>query len=187
MKGQLAVTTPEQYIAGVDAARRDDVARLHQLIRESAPQLEPVIHQGMLGYGPFHYRYASGREGDATKLAIASNKTALSLYCLAADARGYVAERYAARLPKASIGKSCVRLKRLSDVDEGALVELIRETANTPYGDAEAGASATPKKAPAKKAAVEEAPEKAPARKAPAKKAPAKKAPARKAPAKKRA
>jgi hypothetical protein len=160
MKGQLTVTTPEQYLAAVDAARRDDVMRLHQLIVENAPRLAPVIHSGMLGYGLFHYRYASGREGDATKLAVASNKGAISLYCLAADAKGYVAERYAARLPKASIGKSCVRLKRLSDVDEGALIELIRETANTPYGEAETGASETPRKASAKKPAIQKAPAK---------------------------
>jgi len=46
-----------------------------------------------------------------------------------ADARGYVAERYRKRLPGASIGKSCVRFKRLDDLDEGILRELIRETA----------------------------------------------------------
>lgn len=182
MKGQLPVTTPEQYIASVEPARRGDVARLHELIRETAPQLAPVIHSGMLGYGVFHYRYASGREGDATKIAIASNKAAVSLYCLAADASGYVAERYAARLPKASIGKSCVRLKRLADVDEGVLVELIRETAHTPYGDAETGAfgpskepspsaASSAKTASARKAAsAKSAPKKASAKKAAPKK-----------------
>ena len=58
---------------------------------------------GMLGYGPFHYRYASGRDGNACKLSIASNASYISLYCFAADAKGYVAERYVERLPKASI------------------------------------------------------------------------------------
>ncbi len=57
-----------------------------------------------------------------------------SLYCLAADSRGYVAERFKERLPKASIGKSCVRFKRLSDLDEDGLRELLRLTADTPYG-----------------------------------------------------
>ena len=60
---------------------------------------------GMLGYGPFHYRYASGREGDACKLWIASNASYISLYCFAADANGYVAERYVDKLPKGSIGR----------------------------------------------------------------------------------
>ena len=48
----------------------------------------------MLGYGPSHYRSASGREGDACKLSIASNASYISLYCFAADAKGYVAGRF---------------------------------------------------------------------------------------------
>jgi hypothetical protein len=129
MKGQLNVETPEEYIAAVDDERRSDVATLDALIRKHAPELEPVIMDGMLGYGPFHYRYASGREGEACKLSIASNASYISLYCFAADTEGYVAERYVDRLPKASIGKSCVRFKKLSDLDDKALVALIKDTA----------------------------------------------------------
>ena len=129
MKGQLDVTTPAEYIAAVDDARRADIAALDALIRAHAPDLEPVIMGGMLGYGPFHYRYASGREGDACKLSVASNASYISLYCFAADETGYVAERYVDRLPKASIGKTCVRFKKLADLDEEALAALVDETA----------------------------------------------------------
>ena len=100
----------------------------YALVRATVPHLEPVIMGGMLGYGPFHYRYASGREGEACRLSIASNASYISLYCFAADDEGDVAERYVDRLPKAKIGKSCVRFKRLADLDEDALVALIRET-----------------------------------------------------------
>jgi Domain of unknown function (DU1801) len=129
VKGQLDVKTPAEYIAAVDDKRRPDIAALDALIRKHAPELEPVIMSGMLGYGPFHYRYPSGREGDACKLAIASNASNISLYCFAADAQGYVAERYVDRLGKASVGKSCVGFKKLADLDEKALVALIMETA----------------------------------------------------------
>jgi hypothetical protein len=131
MKGQLDVRTPAEYLAAVDDKRRPDIAALDALIRTHAPELAPVVMSGMLGYGPFHYRYASGREGDACKLSIASNASYISLYCFAADDDGYVAERYADRLGKASIGKSCVRFKKLADLDEQALVALIEETAST--------------------------------------------------------
>lgn len=129
MKGQLNVKTPAEYIAAVDDKRRPDIAGLDALIRKHAPKLEPVIMGGMLGYGPFHYRYASGREGDACKLSIASNASYISLYCFASDAKGYVAERYVDRLGKANIGKSCVMFKKLADLDQKALVALIKETA----------------------------------------------------------
>ena len=129
MKGQLNVKTPAEYIAVVADERRPDIAALDALIRTHAPELEPVIMGGMLGYGPFHYRYASGREGDACKLSIASNASYISLYCFASDGKGYVAERYDGRVGKANIGKSCVRFKKLADLDEKALVALIKETA----------------------------------------------------------
>jgi len=86
---------------------------------------------GVMGYGTFHYKYKSGREGDWMRLGIANNKQHISLYCCAADERGYVAERYKKRLPKANIGKSCVRFKRLSDLDEEALRDLLAEAADT--------------------------------------------------------
>ena len=131
MKGQLNVKTPAEYLAAVDDKRRADIAALDALIRKHAPKLEPVIMGGMLGYGPFHYRYASGREGEACKLSIASNASTISLYCFAADGDGYVAPRYADRLGKASVGKTCVGFKKLADVDEKALVALIKQTAKT--------------------------------------------------------
>ena len=119
--------TPDDYIDTLEEPRRGEVRALHELIRATAPDLEPHVASGMLGYGPFHYRYASGREGDASLIALASRKQYISLYVLCADEAGYLAERYADRLGKASIGKSCVRFKRTEDVDRGALAELIAE------------------------------------------------------------
>lgn len=134
MQGKSKAKTHEQYIAEVEETRREDIQRLHDLIREVAPELEPTMEFGMMSYGKFHYKYASGREGDWMKLGIANNKRYISLYCCSADERGYVAERYKERLAKASIGKSCVRFKRLSDLDEEVLRELVRETADGEYG-----------------------------------------------------
>ena len=134
MQGKSDAKTPEAYIATVDEARRADIQRLHDLVREAAPELEPTMEFGFLGYGKFHYKYASGREGDWMKVGIANNKRYISLYCCAVDENGYVAEGFKERLPKASIGKSCVRIKRLSDVDEGVLGELIQATSKGTFG-----------------------------------------------------
>jgi hypothetical protein len=126
----------EDYIAALAEPRRTDVAALDALIREHAPGLEPVVAGKMLGYGPFHYRYASGREGDTTLLGLASQKRYISLYVLCANGGRYLAESYAERLPKASVGKSCVRFARLSDVDPAVLAELVTEAARLGPGDA---------------------------------------------------
>ena len=134
MKGHSEATTPEQYIAEVEEKRRDDIQRLHDLVREVAPELEPTMEFKMLGYGKMKYKYASGREGEWMKIGIANNKQYISMYCCAATEKGYVAEQYKERLPKANIGKSCVRFKRLADLDEDVLRELIRESADAGWG-----------------------------------------------------
>ncbi len=127
MKGQQKnVSTPEEYIAAVGERRRADIAALHQLIRQHAPELKPFIHIGILAYGPYRYKYPSGREGDWFRIGIASNASYISLYITAMDENGYVAERFKDTLGKANVGKSCVRFKHLGDLDEEALVKLIK-------------------------------------------------------------
>jgi hypothetical protein len=91
----------------------------------------------MLAYGKFHYRYDTGREGDWFRIGLASRKAYLSLYITASDGKTYLAETYKDRLPKADIGKSCVRIKRLSDVDLDTLARLVREGASAHGADAE--------------------------------------------------
>ena len=130
MQGSSNAKTHQEYIAQVEDKRRPDIQQLHDLILETAPDLEPTMEFKMLGYGKYHYKYASGREGDWMTLGVANNKQYISLYCCAGDSEGYVAERYKERLPKANIGKSCVRFKRLCDLDLDILKALIRETAS---------------------------------------------------------
>ena len=126
-----SATTPEEYIEALEEPRRSQVRRLDELIRRVAPDLERHIQSGMLAYGSYHYRYATGREGDWFPIGVASRKGYISLYVTASDGDEYLAESYRDRLPKADIGRSCVRIKRLEDVDEQALEELIRAGATS--------------------------------------------------------
>lgn len=72
--------THEEYFAALAEPRQGELRALHALIRESAPDLAPTMEFGMPGYGRYHYRYASGREGDAATVSTASSKNASSLY-----------------------------------------------------------------------------------------------------------
>ena len=132
MKGQLKVSTPAEYLAQVDDSRRSDITALDALIRKAAPKLEAFVHSGILAYGPWHYKYESGREGDWFRIGLASNKNYISLYVCAAAGDGYIAERYRDALPKATIGKSCVRFKRLADLDQSVLAKMLREASKLP-------------------------------------------------------
>jgi hypothetical protein len=135
MKGQLKVSTPAEYIAKLEEPRKSDVAALDALIRKTAPKLKPFVQGGILAYGPYHYKYASGREGDWFQIGVASNQNYISLYICGADENGHVAERFKKALPKANIGRGCVRFKRLGDLDQAVLKKLIldgiRATAKT--------------------------------------------------------
>ena len=124
-----AADTPERYLAELDEPRRSDMTRLHELIRETLPELEPEMALSAgIGYGRFHYRYASGREGDAHHIGLASRKHGISLYVLCeSEDGGYLAERYVDRLPRADIGRSCIRFRRLEHVDVDVLRELLTE------------------------------------------------------------
>jgi hypothetical protein len=121
--------TPAEFLTQLPEPRKTDIIALDALIREQAPNLQPFVHKGMLAYGPWHYKYASGREGDWFRIGLANQKNYISLYICAGDERGYIAERYKEALPKANIGRSCVRFKRLTDLDRNALERLIREGA----------------------------------------------------------
>ena len=124
--------TPDEYIEQLDEPRRSQIRELHELIRETAPELTPHLQYGMLGYGSYHYVYASGREGDAPILGLASHKRYISLYaCPTSDGRS-ILDDYRERLPKADIGKSCVRFKALVDLDRETLEDLIRRSATWP-------------------------------------------------------
>jgi len=129
-----ASTAADALIAALPEPRRAEIGKIDRFIRETVPALERGAGGAMIGYGPFHYRYASGREGDTWKIALSSRAQYISLYTCAADARGHVAERYRERLPAADIGKGCVRFKRFDDLDPTAVRDLLREAAATGYG-----------------------------------------------------
>ena len=119
--------TPAEYIDMLEEPRKSDIRELDALIRKLAPKLEPHLASGMLAYGRYHYKGKSkGTEGEWFHIGLASNKRYISLYVMAANADAYLAESFKGRLPKADIGRSCVRFRRLDDVDTKTLEELIR-------------------------------------------------------------
>ena len=119
-------TDPDAWLAALDEVRRPQLEALDARIRQIAPGLRRYVDRGFLSYGRYTYTYASGRTGDWMCIALASNKQYISLYA----GPGRV-EQFAAALPKASLGRGCIRFKRLSDVDLDIIDEVIRSSAAT--------------------------------------------------------
>ena len=121
--------TPTEYLASLSSDRRAVLTALHKAIRKAAPSLKPHIAYGMIGYGRYHYRYASGREGDAPVVGLASQKRYISLYICCCGKDGYLPEKNKKRLGKVSVGKSCIRFRRLEDLNLPVALELVRQAA----------------------------------------------------------
>jgi hypothetical protein len=122
-KAHIAAT-PEAYVAGLESPRREDIGRLHERIRTLAPTLDASAAEGMLTYGRYTYKSRSGRAGEWYPLGIASNKAYISMYASPLDL-----ELYVARLPRANLGRGCIRFKRLDDLDPDVLDDVIRAAA----------------------------------------------------------
>ncbi|GAA0912125.1 hypothetical protein GCM10009557_86210 [Virgisporangium ochraceum] len=108
-----------------DPRRRADAEEVCELMRE-VTGVEPAMWgPSIVGFGSYRYRYASGREGDWPAVALSPRMQALTLYI----SDGY--DEYAdllARLGPHTIGKSCLYIKRLSDVDTDVLRTLVRDS-----------------------------------------------------------
>lgn len=108
--------------AVADEQKRADCYELVDLMRE-VTGAEPVMWgPSIVGFGSYHYTYASGREGDWMISGFAPRKRELTLYIMAGfEGYGALMER----LGKHRTGKSCLYIKRLDDVDRDVLRELI--------------------------------------------------------------
>lgn len=119
-------TEPAAWLAALDDVRRPQLEELDARIRKVAPELRRYVHRGFLSYGSYAYRGKSGRSGEWMCIALASNKQYISLY-----AGPIGLEPFAERLPKANLGRGCIRFKRVSDVDLDVIDDVIRASAAT--------------------------------------------------------
>ncbi len=103
--------------------RRADALKLDALFRDITGFLPRMWGPSIIGYGRYHYVYDSGREGEFLATGFSPRKANLSIYVMP----GY--EDYSeilARLGKHKMGKSCLYINKLNDIDTGVLEELVR-------------------------------------------------------------
>ena len=129
---KLEAHSKAEYFAAA-GERATALRQIDKIIRQSAPTLKPyfVDLETMtgLGYGKYRYKYASGKEGDWCVLGLAVQKHNFSLYvCVGRDGK-YLAEIYRDRLGKVSCGKSCIRFKKIEDLDLEVIKEICEEAA----------------------------------------------------------
>jgi len=116
----------EQFLKGIaDAQRRQDSRAIVEIMRDVTGEPPRMWGDSIVGFGSYHYHYASGREGDWPLAGFSPRKQNLTLYLsYGFEQHGELLER----LGKHKVGKACLYLKRLDDVDQAALRELIRRS-----------------------------------------------------------
>lgn len=114
----------ERFLQRVpDADRRRDCFTLVDIMRQITGAEPQLWGSSIVGFGTYHYVYASGREGDWPIVGFSPRKQNLTLYLMS----GF--EQYddlLQKLGKHSLGKSCLYIKRLADIDLLTLKKLIR-------------------------------------------------------------
>ena len=107
-----------------DAGRREDCFAIAKMMEEITGEKPQMWGPSIVGFGSFHYKYASGNEGDWPVIAFSPRKQDLTLYL---SLTGY--EKFGAlmdELGKHKTGKSCLYIKRLSDIHVPTLKKLIK-------------------------------------------------------------
>ena len=108
-----------------DAQMRDDCRTLIDLMRK-ATKAEPVMWgPGIIGFGTYRYKYASGREGDWPIIGLSPRKQNLTLYIMPGfdDFTDLLA-----KLGPHKTGKSCLYIKRLADIDRPTLTKIVTKS-----------------------------------------------------------
>ena len=117
-KTRPTLDSVETFLNAVDhqGRREDSLEMLEIMTRLSGHQ--PVLWGSIVGFGQYHYKYESGREGDMFLTGFSPRKTALTAYIMG----GFTAyDDLMSRLGKYKIGKACLYITRLPNVDRGYL------------------------------------------------------------------
>ena len=105
--------------------RRADALQLLSLFEKVTKQKPVLWGNNIVGFGSYHYKYASGREGDWFVAGFSPRKANLTLYIMAGFSQY---KELLAKLGKHKTGKSCLYIKRLADVDLAILRQLVEDS-----------------------------------------------------------
>lgn len=113
----------DSFIAAVtDERQRDDALQIIGMMQRLTGHPPKMWGPSIIGFGSYHYKYDSGREGDMCRIGFSPRKGKTVLYIVDGfEGHGALLEK----LGKFKTGKSCLYLKKLSDVDEAVLEQLI--------------------------------------------------------------
>lgn len=123
LKTKPTEESPSKFLKGIeDDQKRLDCLELLSVMEDITSKKPKMWGKSIVGYGQYHYKYDSGREGDYFVTGFSPRKQNLTIYIMLGFSRY---ERLMSKLGKYKTGKSCLYIKKLDDIDRGLLIELI--------------------------------------------------------------
>jgi hypothetical protein len=122
-KTKATESSVERYFSAIaDEARRSDCQTLARLMAKATKQQPTMWGTSIVGFGSYHYKYDSGREGDSCLTGFSSRKSDITIYLVASvlEQKGLLS-----KLGKHKVGKGCLYVRQLSDVNLKVLEQLV--------------------------------------------------------------
>lgn len=115
-----------EFIESVDhPKKREDAYKLLDIFTETTGYEAKMWGPSIIGFGSYHYKYASGHEGDAPLVGFSPRKAKISLYFATGDTKR---EELLQKFGKHTSGKACVYISKMEDIDSEVLKELILQS-----------------------------------------------------------
>jgi hypothetical protein len=125
-KTQATDASVQAFLEGVeDPRKREDSFALVQLMEEVTGEPARMWGSAIVGFGSYHYKYESGREGDTMLAGFSPRKDNLTLYIMSGFGED---DPLLSRLGKYKTGKSCLYVKSLKDVDMDVLRQMVERS-----------------------------------------------------------
>lgn len=105
--------------------KREDALKLLEIFTETSGHPPKMWGDSIIGFGRYHYKYASGHEGDAPLVGFSPRKAKISLYFATGDS---AREKLLQQFGKHTSGKACVYINKLDDIDVDVLKQLITQS-----------------------------------------------------------
>lgn len=126
-------TTVVEYLAAVPSERKEAIDFLHAFIQKTVPNLQPHFASNMIGYGSFSYINYKKEQIEWPIISLANQKQYISIYICSVTATGeYIAESFKDTLGTVSVGKSCIRIKKIADINLDVLKEALQLAVKKP-------------------------------------------------------
>jgi hypothetical protein len=122
----------EEYLLGVPDNQKQDIDFIHDFIQKAVPNLKPYFASNMIGYGSFYYLDSKKQKRDWPIIALANQKNYISIYVCAIVEDKSEVEKFKKELGKLSKGISCIRFKKIEDINLETLKIVLKLAEKNP-------------------------------------------------------